>query len=419
MRVHCAAMAVDVLVLFAVQLACLTGAGAAAAALLRWARVPGGTSAAAVVGGIFAGILLGPGVAARALPDLHERLLVGGAEQRINLEKLASRHAAERTALAATGVTPAASEELSARHADEESSARNAHTRAVQSHRTLADWGIVLLLSTALALAAWSARRFPQRHEDWASDAGFILAAFLAVAVAAITTAAIMVWLLNFSMREALAIGGAVAAGSAFAGVPLRWIPPLGRIRAVRGFAVLSMVLAAGLLAAAVPDDRIAWLIVPAAAYGFGTIAAAAIPASPRARRRTHAWLLWVVIPAAAAYATYRVNLDDLVGWQPLLLVTFAALTAGDGHFIGAWLGIQILAPDDQRRLAQQLCVEFAISGLGLTQVAFTVVLIAAAVVNPETPEGAHAIALILANAAMLELTAGINRWGAKRMMTG
>lgn len=353
------------------------------------------------------------------MPTLHEQWLVGGTHERDALEGLISRHAAERTALTATGVTGTAVEELAAQHAEQESVARLAHATAMARHRELADWGVILLMSTALGLSAWSARRFSPRVEPWASDAGFVLAAMLSVAISAVATAAIMVWLFAMPMRESLAVGGAVAAGSAFAGLPLRWMPQLGRTRTVRGFGVLSMVLASGLVAAAVRDDRIAWLIVPAAAFGVGTIAAAAKPASPHTRRRVLAWTLWIALPAAAAYATYRIDMDLLTQWQPIALVTFAALTAGDGHFVGAWLGIQILAPDDQRRIAQQLCVEFATSGLGLTQMAFAVVLIAAGVVDPQSPAGAAAIALILANAAMLELTAGINRWGARRMMRG
>lgn len=412
-------MAFEVLLSFAVQLACLSLAGAGAASMLRWARIPGGAPAAAIVGGLIAGLLIGPGVAGRVAPTLHERVLVGGARERLAIESLQGRHAAERTALSATGVTPAALEDLVEQQHEELRAVRETHESAIERHRALADWGVIVLLSIALAMAAWSARRFARPHATWASDSGVVAAAFLAVAVAGVTTAVVMGWMFDAPAKQGLAVGGAVAAGSAFAGLPMRWIPAMGRIRAVRGFGVLGMVIAAGFVALAVRDEKLAWLIVPAMAFGVGTIAAAAKQASGRSRRRVFNCAMFLVLPTAAAYATYRLDLSLLTGWQPVLLVVFAALTAGDGHFIGAWLGIQIFAPDDQRMVSHALCVEFATSGVGLTQVCFAVVLIAADVISPETRLGAAALALILSNAAMIELTSGLSRWGARRLIGG
>ena len=147
--------------------------------------------------------------------------------------------------------------------------------------------------------------------------------------------------------------------------------------------------------------------VVPAAAVGVGAALNLARRPSRRLRRAARAVCLWICLPAMAAYLTREVDPSALIAsWRSATLVVVATLTAGAGHFIGCYLGLQTFAPNAARQRAALHSVEFIASGVGLTQLCLGVVLFAA------LPEAADTIALaiILANALAIEVQAPLNR---------
>ncbi|MHC4976031.1 MAG: hypothetical protein ACYTF7_05425 [Planctomycetota bacterium] len=70
-----------------IGLACLGALGAVLTLLLRAARIPGGTPAAAIAAGIISGILLGATVLGKSNPELYEHWFVGGVEEQAALSE--------------------------------------------------------------------------------------------------------------------------------------------------------------------------------------------------------------------------------------------------------------------------------------------------------------------------------------------
>ncbi len=93
-------------------IALVVGVPAGLAALLRVAGAPGGRFAPAIAGGILAGLLLGASIGGRVVPDFHEAVFVGAATERAALDSARSGAEARRQAILATGVSPAALEEV-------------------------------------------------------------------------------------------------------------------------------------------------------------------------------------------------------------------------------------------------------------------------------------------------------------------
>lgn len=114
-------MSGDASILFFATLALLVVA-IAFTALLRVGGIgahavgPGGYRGTAIVGGIVAGLLAGPGVLGQVNPELHRRAFLGGATEMSALEELRSRQSADIRAMEEAGVTPVAIEELRVEH---------------------------------------------------------------------------------------------------------------------------------------------------------------------------------------------------------------------------------------------------------------------------------------------------------------
>src|SRR5690606_14788385 len=134
----------------------LVSAAALCALLLRWARIPGGAPAAAIAGGILAGVLLGPSVAWRAAPDWSQRYLRGGVEAQRALVTHRQQMQRELAAMEAGSALPSAREEraLVLRSQHEALEQRAAATRRAELDARI--WQALLLLSGALALVGWS-----------------------------------------------------------------------------------------------------------------------------------------------------------------------------------------------------------------------------------------------------------------------
>ncbi|MHC4447766.1 MAG: hypothetical protein ACYSXF_08315, partial [Planctomycetota bacterium] len=165
-------------------------ASAAAALLLRWARLPGWP----VAGGVLAGLILGPTILGRVLPQGYESLFVGGAEERrtLDLHELLAAEA-EATGGDASDSVAEAREAL-----------REARHRHQKPLRDLA------ALAAALVLAGGGARRGQKPSAGTVSILS--IGAWSAAVPGALALAAAR-WLWSWEWPESMLVAAAVAIG--------------------------------------------------------------------------------------------------------------------------------------------------------------------------------------------------------------
>ena len=387
------------------------------ALLLHRSGLPGGRPAAALAGGILAGILLGPSVAGTLAPDPTDALFLGGQTEYKALFDKDLEHKSARAALAQIGPSPEAMADLLKAQEQGRKPLLDQFNEAQTRTALVSASAMVSLVSLALGLTAWAS---PKSHSPPVprSTTATLRESAIAVGIvlfAIIPTVLVLQRLLDPPIRDAVAIGAVIAAGSLFARLPLRWMTCVGRNPLTRRLGLFVAFGAAAALAWAIPPERLAFLLAPAIAVGVGTSLNHVKRPGKRARRFVRRLSLWVCMPACAAYLAREIDGTALlVSWQPLTLVAVAAATAGAGHFIGCYLAIQTIGTDETRAHAAAHDIEFLASGVGLTQLCFAVVLFAA------LPEAAPSVilAMILTNALAIEIQAPLNRRAISKMIS-
>jgi hypothetical protein len=130
-----------------------------------------------LVAGIIAGVLLGPGVLGRVLPEVYDRWFVGGREAAMNVQALEQKRAELLVQIRATGDDAAAAaleQEMSARLAMAQATLQ----QAMRSHSDRA-LGFVLALAVAMVVLM-SAEAALASDSPWRSV--LITARFLVIA---------------------------------------------------------------------------------------------------------------------------------------------------------------------------------------------------------------------------------------------
>lgn len=381
-------------VLLGMTLAAL--AAAVVAWILRGAGIAGGRPAAAVVGGLIAGVLLGPAVLGQSAPRLHERLYVGGIPERHALESLLARQAADRLALQAAPSGAADPDELRARHAAERAPLAAALESARARHRASFAGAVVFLLSLGLAAGAFAGRR-PVALTPVAS-----IAAALSLAAELLAVALLARWVFGLAWPLIVGLAAAGACGSAFAGLPMRWVPATGRTAAARSTSLVSFLLACVAVAVAAAPGAWPAAVAPAAGVVLGLAVRCVARPGLRARRIARTALTGVLIPAAVAVAALHIRWANLAadpwGW-PLVLVLIIA--SGNAAVGGLWIGRRIArAPTALHDL-----IGWHAAGASVTQACLAAVLIAAGACDPASPLGSAALAGVLLSAAIGETT--------------
>ncbi len=120
------------------------------AVLLRWTRCPGFS----VVGGVAAGLLLGPTILGRVAPDLHDAVFAGGLQEQRDLRQIASRQGADRLAAEAAGLADELLAELRVEQAAGLSAARTRWRDAQWAHQRSQRLLVAVLVAVTLAGAA-------------------------------------------------------------------------------------------------------------------------------------------------------------------------------------------------------------------------------------------------------------------------
>lgn len=374
------------------------------AAILRWARAPGWS----VVGGVIAGILLGPTIFGRVAPERYEALFIGGVEERAALVDLSRRHGATLAA-AHSQLEPAALRAIEEQQRLERApfeetleAVRWTFQRPLRSYAsvmvTLALLGAGLLrephgggqrtgIFAASSIGIWAA----------ALPAGLACAALVwgwhySVPLAAVAASAVAIgpWLMKPSDRQAAddaEVNGA------------RRVELAGRISSLAALAGLAFaLLAAGQYAA------LAWS-APLLALPIGwLLRSSGTGGATPTTRITRGVLSWFVIPCLAACATLKVDLIEDVRFG--VTVLFLLLSA-DGRWLGALIGA--LVPGGRRILTTMRLVIGSMA-CGPTQLAVVVLMAHTHVLPAEL-----VIALVL-GAVLIELSARARRVMADRI---
>lgn len=327
----------------------------AAAGLLRWAGAPG----SAVIGGAMAGILLGPTIFGRTMPQSYEQLFIGGVHEREQFQQRERQHAADRLAALEAGMDREAVENLRRDHERELEQYRDALDAARWSHQqplrvvTAAVVGLTLLVGGMMRVPPTAAA------QSWGSAMSIgMWAAALPGALAflvmrwwwqhdlhssALVAAAVMIgpWALTMVDRNAADMaeqGGA-------------WmIQAAGRIATVIAMAIAGWALWSAhgiehaLWAGALLALPLGWLIgrlVPVsperdAAHATEDRSSETEPSyNPLHLIAQHAFL-----PALAGCAAVKIELFEHFAFWPLLVLL---LLSGDGRWLGAVTGALLL----------------------------------------------------------------------------
>lgn len=397
-------------------------ASAVLAGVLRVARIPGGALSAAIAGGMLAGVLLGPLVLGKIEPQRYQRWFVGGIEQRARLDELRRDLGSDVAALTAAGADAQA---LAERQAEYHAAAEPVESELKRDRRAhmvnlfapiIGVFAAGVLLSARAGahgrlLAAMHGRdgsneSAPARGGSLFPDVA--LPAAMLVMFAALPTAILAIWLLGLGQRESLALGAAVAAGSAFVGLPLFRACAPDLLGTSRALALVSCLLSIGLLGASAPPT-IVWTGGPLVAYLLGMLLGRLTPQDARARIGARAIVLALIVPTVTAALVMRTDPGAIYGWRSVLFVVLSAVLTGDGHLIGAWLGAH-MGGHPWRRRAHLVLLDAHGSGLSATQIALGLVLVAAGVIDPASPMGAAACAGLVAGALAAELLGGPTR---------
>lgn len=395
------------------RLVLLIGMGGGFALLLWRAGLAGGRPAAAIAGGLVAGILLGPAVLGSAMPRTYQSLFIGGLAEHDAVESARHRHGIELQALYKADVSPVAREELAAMQAAELGRLILARDKAEARFREPASFWAVGWVGLALGLGLWAGSRpGANQAKTLRVEVGALASAGLgAVAISVLMTAVLISWLLRVGPAWSVMVGAAAASGSAFGGLPTRWVGADGRRGRGKVFGLAGLVGAVLVLALLMPGDGARWLMIPIAGAGTGLIVGATFPpnshALRRGRRLARGVILWLLIPALVAYVVSLVDWR-LVTDEPrsLVLVIAWGVLAGDAHLVGGWLGLLSFG----WTRAHLVCIETLSLGFGLTSVCLTAVLVASGVLDPATTAGAACVAGLVIAALTPELLLGTNR---------
>jgi hypothetical protein len=302
--------------------------------LLRRAGFPG----AAAVGGIAAGLVLGPGVLGRIAPEVHDRLF-GAAPAEFAAWREAER-AVEATQFVAgsAGVDPA-SARVQVETLVAETEVRRAawHAAVERARRPFAL--VAICLAALVFLLGGSVRPSDAEASEGGRRRGILLGAWNAC-VPAVLAAVALRWLgepawspTMFAAMAAVAAGAWPLEGADRASA--RQALPGGE-RIVRTAALLANAVALALFAAAAGLAAPHPLAIPAvvalaAAFALGPALGSFLPDDRLVRT-----VLAVLVPSLAALAALRV--EPFLDFRWSLLVVLA-LIADDGRWLGGTLG--------------------------------------------------------------------------------
>lgn len=374
----------------------------ALAALLRRARLPGW----AVIGGVAAGVLMGPTIFGRVWPDQFEQLFVGGIDERHSVESLVRDHEVANRA-AAAGLTRDAAFEGEQRLAAKLNEARQSWEQAKWSHqRPLRNFTFVFVAATLLLAGVFvmPQPKLPPSTARATFISGLSVGAWAAGLPAAAAYMA-MRYLFDRDLSESIMVAAAVAIGL--------WVLSPGDREAANRAEIGGgvMVQIAGRVAslAAIGVAALAlWLHRGSAGLVYASLLLAQ-PAGwlihPANWRRLRWTTERIVVPTLAACIAVKIDFLAHVGFWPIIVLV---LLSGDGRWMGAVAGAMI---PGGRRVLRTMRLVLGSMAAGPTQLAVTALGLHAGLISERI-----ALAL-LAGAVLIEATVITRRSMAQRLI--
>lgn len=379
------------------------------AIILRRSGLPGRGPSASIVGGILAGLIAGAMVLGVVEPGAYDAVMVGAREERRALASLEAQHGAELAALLEIGVSPVAIDERREEQRRERQPLIESRDLALARHRVPA--GILATLPVAVAFFAGSilARRRTPRARDQGEVPAGMFAGLLVVAIVAMGTAVLASWLLRIDARGALLLGSAIAAGSAFSHMPMRWVGSEGRRLGASAINIVAFMLSLIVMILAMPEDRRPWLMPMVGGLFLASVLRGRIRSTRRRRRLARGFILWILVPIASAWLVSesdpRLALEHSAGtW----FVVLAIALGGSGHFLGVWIGMHLMGTTRQRVRGSAIWGESHALGVGMTQLLLLVMLASAGVIDARTPTGSAIVVGLAIAIAGVEMSLGL-----------
>ncbi|GAB5496677.1 MAG: hypothetical protein Phyf2KO_17570 [Phycisphaerales bacterium] len=281
---------------------------------------------AGVVGGVCAGIALGPLVLGNLSPTSYEHLNMGGVTERQTLEAFLDERAEDEAALAAVGVSEIALEETVRQNELREQHLQDDLAMEQARFIDLPLAGAVVLGLIYLMLGSWLG--------FGVSISGVRIGA-LASLIAVLTWAVVSRRVMGVGLTESVLAGALIAGGTCWS---------RGRWRFSAGLGSTLVVLAVCAVAGA---THAAW--TACVAIALGSMLSRTSTLSMRAKSRWSFVAHAVLAPSAIALL---VSLFDITPRTDLIaFVVIAGIFAGDAHIIAAWIAIGWQATGRRRKL--------------------------------------------------------------------
>jgi len=331
----------DALTISILATLCLSLAAAIFTAMLRVGGIgqrsgagPGGCRGTAIVGGIVAGLLAGPGVLGQVSPEIHRRAFVGATEETGALSGLLVRQRADIAAMEHAGVTGVAINELFTQHEQERQPLERAIDAAKRDRRDLFDTiaacvaGVCLLTAGVCAIPRGRGARRVCARAVRTHPSRLVLASgallVCGVGVPGLLTYAFFARPVPYLIGFALIIGMFGISGS---------LP--ARARWIAGGAALLGWLAAGAIA---PTPVFASLsLALCAGLVIGLVR------SVRLRRSLLAATRWAALPTLSAMLAVRVDVMALPAQGGFWFLLIGALVwCSDGRWFAARMAVQV-----------------------------------------------------------------------------
>ena len=271
---------------------------------------------AGVVGGVCAGIALGPMVLGKVAPGFYEEVNVGGSQTRELLEETLLNFGADMQALEESGVSEIAIEEF-----DEVMQQMLSLSHAMLEQEIAWHQAVPLAIASSLGLVALMLGAMRERGLSANGiGIGVVTALFAALAWAVLARR-----LVDVDLKIATVMGGVLAAGSVW-----------GRGSWRMGFG-LAGVMVAVLALTAGDAFGAAWRAFVAVTLGL--VVGRVVRIGSRGERRS-AWIAHgLLVPAVAALMVSSCDLSQTPG-SALWFVLIAGVLGADLHFLAAFLSL-------------------------------------------------------------------------------
>lgn len=270
---------------------------------------------AGVVGGVCAGIALGPGVLGSVAPGIYRQLNVGAVEEEAALDAFVHDRIEDEAALETSGVSDIAIAEAVMMNDAKESALKAAVTLERMRFKYLP-----LALASALGLCALLLGCWV----GFAPGVAGFRIGLLAGLLTALLWAVIARKLLGFELAESVAVGGVLAGGTCWSRGRWRWSVGAG-----------SLVVALAMLAVG-GAHKPAW--AAATALGLGLMLSWTSPIGQHVKARLAFTAHALLVPVAAAITVSLCSIE--LTTAQFAFVMIAGVFAGDVHLVAGWVGI-------------------------------------------------------------------------------